>query len=64
MAVMVLLIEKGTKLVTNKIVANNRQTKEMARRRRIYLMRQKGLTNSWIAWKLGLSEEAVKAALA
>ena len=62
MAVIVLLLEKGTKLA-NKIIANNRQTKDMATRRRIYLMRQKGLTNAWIAWKLGMSEAEVKSRL-
>jgi len=61
-AVMVLLIEKGTKLA-NKIIANNRQAKDVAFRRRIYLMRQSGHTTAWIAWKLGVSEAYVRTML-
>lgn len=61
MAVIVLPIEKGTKLA--KIIANNRQTKDVAFRRRIYLMRQSGHTTAWIAWKLGVSEAYVRAML-
>ena len=62
MAVMVLLIEKGTKLA--KIIDNNHMTKTIVTRRRIYLMRQKGHDTTWIAKKLGMTSAEVKAILA
>lgn len=62
MAVMVLLIEKGTKLA--KIIDNNRMTKTIVARRRAYKMRQSGHDTNWIAKKLGMTSAGVKAILA
>lgn len=64
MAVIVLPIEKGTKLAMVKIIANGRLCKTAEARRRAYRLRQNGHAIEWIAKKLGKTETEVRELLA